>query len=424
MRKGLLSSVATALVGAGSALAQNPYYLPTDGPAGAMPTLLSAEPIQAPAVPPPPPPTLSGGSTGLVPGVDCLPAAVPAQPRFYGDISYMLTWVKNGTNPGPLAIGAPSTAALFGPATTTLIGGQDTEFNGQSGARVNVGMWLGCENKFGVEAGGFILQQGSLSAAATTNGGAANPVLARPFFNADLVPPGPDAIIIGGPGVAGAIVERDTTRLWGAEANAVLNWRDECRRRTDLLAGFSYTDLRETLGVTSTTDTTAAGIGPFTTTLDDAVNTRNQFYAGQVGARTTWTYGAFTLAMTGKIALGVNHETVDRFGNTTFSFPGAAPINMPNAFLTQASNAGHLNNNQFAVGLPSQILLGYQVTEHLNAFLGYDFVYISSVARPGDQVDLVMQTNPTTGAIVRPVGGIHTTDFWANSLLAGMSFKY
>jgi hypothetical protein len=25
---------------------------------------------------------------------------------------------------------------------------------------------------------------------------------------------------------------------------------------------------------------------------------------------------------------------------------------------------------------------------------------------------------------IRPVGGIHTTDFWANSLLAGMSFKY
>ena len=49
MRKGLLSSVATALVGAGSAFAQNPYYLPTDGQAGAMPTLLSAEPIQAPA---------------------------------------------------------------------------------------------------------------------------------------------------------------------------------------------------------------------------------------------------------------------------------------------------------------------------------------------------------------------------------------
>ena len=45
MRKGLLSSVATALVGAGSALAQNPYYLPTDGtgPTTGVPALLSAE---------------------------------------------------------------------------------------------------------------------------------------------------------------------------------------------------------------------------------------------------------------------------------------------------------------------------------------------------------------------------------------------
>ena len=422
MRKGLLCSVATALVGAGSALAQNPYYLPTDGRANAMPTLLSAEPMPAPTGAPTAPPALSGGSTGLVPGVDCLPAAVPAQPRFYGDVSYMLTWVKNGLNPGPLAIAAPSAGALFGPATATLIGGQDSTFNGQSGARVNVGMWLGSENKFGVEAGGFILQQGSLSSAAGTNGAAANTILARPFFNADLVPAGPDAIIIGGPGVTSAIFERETTRLWGAEANAVLNWRDDCHRRVDLLAGFTYTDLRETLGVTSVSDMTAAG--GVTTELDDALNTRNQFYAGQVGARTTWTYGSFTLAMTGKIALGVNHETVDRFGTTTFGAPGAAPVAVPNAFLTQTSNAGHLTNNQFAVGLPSQILLGYQVTEHLNAFVGYDFVYITSVARPGDQVDLVMQTNPNTGAAIRPVGGIHTAEFWANSLLAGVSFKY
>jgi hypothetical protein len=426
MRKGLLTSVATALVGAGSALAQNPYYLPTDGQAGGIPALLSAEPMPAPAAArPAAPPALTGGSTGLVPGVDCLPAAAPPQPRFYGDIAYMLTWVKNGHNPGPLAVTAPSAAALFGPGTTAVIGGRDTEFDGQNGARVNIGMWLGCENKIGFEVGGFILEQGRNGSAVTTDGGAANPVLARPFVNLDLVPPALDAIIVGGPGLAGAIIERETTRLWGVEANGVLNWRDDCHRRTDLLAGFGYTDLRETLGITSTTTNVGnPALATFSTVLDDAVNTRNQFYAGQVGARTTWTFGKLSLAMTGKIALGVNHETVDRFGNSTFTFPGAAPFSAPGGFLTQSSNAGRLNRDQFAVGLPSQILLGYQVTDHLNAFLGYDFIYISNVVRPGDQVDLTSQTNPLTGAAIRPVGGIHTTDFWANSLLAGMSFKF
>ena len=59
-----------------------------------------------------------------------------------------------------------------------------------------------------------------------------------------------------------------------------------------------------------------------------------------------------------------------------------------------------------------------------NAFLGYDFIYITDVARPGGQIDLVNQTNPTTGAVLHPAGGVRTTDFWANSLLAGVSFKY
>src|SRR5204863_9554933 len=97
MRKEMLSCVATALVGAGSALAQYHSYLPSDGPAPAssprsMPVLLSADP----APPPPPdkgstaPPTSSGGSTGLVPGVDCLPPAVPDHDKIWVEVSYLL----------------------------------------------------------------------------------------------------------------------------------------------------------------------------------------------------------------------------------------------------------------------------------------------------------------------------------------------
>ena len=252
MRKGLLCSVATTLVGAGTALAQNPYYLPTDGPSTRTPALLSVETNKAPpAAGSTAPPALSSGSTGLVPGIDCLPAAIPSHPKYFGDVSYMLTWIKDAPNPGPLAIAAPSGATLFGPGTAVLIGGQQSSFDAQSGIRANVGMWLGCDAKVGFEVGGFILQQQSNAFGISTDGGAANPTLARPFANLNLTPPGPDALIVGGPGIAGAIIERETTNLWGAEANGILNWRDDCHRRTDLLAGFTYTDLRETLGIAS-----------------------------------------------------------------------------------------------------------------------------------------------------------------------------
>jgi hypothetical protein len=57
------------------------------------------------------------------------------------------------------------------------------------------------------------------------------------------------------------------------------------------------------------------------------------------------------------------------------------------------------------------------------AFIGYDFVYLSRTARPGDQIDLAFQTNGT-GTTVRPLGGIHSDDFWMNAGLIGVKFKF
>jgi Putative beta barrel porin-7 (BBP7) len=435
MRKGLLTSMATALVGVGSALAQNPYYLPTDGPAGNVPTLLSAEPIPAPARTPTAPPSMTGGSTGLVPGLDCLPPSVPAQPRFYGDVSYMLTWVKDGRNNNPLAIAAPAGAGLVpvglgtflanpaAPGTTTVLGGQDTTFNGQSGIRANLGMWLDCESKFGIEAGGYVIEQGSNSAAITSNGSAANPVLARPFINAGAfaIPNGPQALVIASPGFPGSISERETTRLWGYEANGVLNWRADCNRRVDLLAGFTYTDLHETLGVTSYQTNALTFANAIN---DDAIGTRNQFYAGQIGARSTWTFGQLSLMFSGKIAAGVNHETVDRVGTNYFNNPGVAPFTNPGGgFLAVTPNEGVVTRDKFTVGLPSQIVLNYQVNCHMSAYVGWDFIYLSAAVRPGDQIDLTYQAN-ANGVVIRPSPAIHQTDFWANSAMAGLAFKY
>jgi hypothetical protein len=413
MRKGLLSSVATALVGAGSALAQNPYYLPTDnaGLTPGVPALLSAEAGAGP-VASAPAPVMSGGSTGLVPGVDCLPAAIPNHPKFYGDVAYMLTWVKEGANPGPLAIVAPSGAPLFGPGSAAVIGDNHTQFDAQSGIRATVGTWLGCEGKFGVEAAGFILQRQSVGTFLGSDGAPGSPTIARPFANLNLVPAGADALLVAAPGLPGSITERETVYLWGAEGNAVYNWHQDCHRRTDIYGGFSYTDLHETLGVTSITSIGSPVL------VDDAIGTRNQFYAGQIGTRTTFTYGKLSLVASGAIQAGVNHESIDRLGNTSFG-----GTSMPGGFLVQTSNAGRQTTDKFAVGLPSRLVLGYQVTQNLNAFIGYDFVYITNVVRPGNQTDLSFQSN-ANGTTVRPVGGFNQTDFWANSLLAGIAVKF
>jgi Putative beta barrel porin-7 (BBP7) len=423
MRKGLLSSVATALVGAGSALAQTPY-LPTDatgrptGPTASMPALLSADPAAPPAASgSTAPPTMSCGSTGLTPGVDCLPASLPSHEKFWGDISYMLAWIKNGPNPGPLGVITPIGGGVINTGSAVLVGNQDTQFDGQNGVRASAGMWFGCDAKVGFEARGFVLERMSDSEAVGSSGAATVPVnLIRPFFNANTGTV--SGVTIGGPGLAGGIVSDTSTRFWGAEGNLLLNWRDEPCRRVDLYAGFVYYDLLERLNVVSVSGNPG---GPGVA-LSDSIDTRNQFYGGQVGMKSTWTRGRFTLIGSGGLALGVEHEVVDRLGGST-GVVGGVPVGTNSGFLVQASNRGRVSQDKFAVAMPSNLTLSYQVTDHMAAFIGYDFVYLSRTARPGDQIDLAFQTNGT-GTTVRPLGGIHSDDFWMNAGLIGVKFKF
>src|SRR4051794_39297955 len=219
MRKGLLSTVATALVGAGSALAQT-SYLPGDGsaptgkPGNGLPVPLSAEPA-ARAAAPSAPPALSCGSTGLVPGVDCLPASVPEREKSWVEVSYLVAWIKNGPNPGLLGTASPVGATIAGPATVGLVGGRETEFDYQSGFRVTAGTWFGCDNKVGFEASGFLLEQTNDRQTAIATGAAGTTVnLFRPFFNANTR--AVNGILLGGPGVAGGITSESTSRFWGA----------------------------------------------------------------------------------------------------------------------------------------------------------------------------------------------------------------
>src|SRR4051812_48382513 len=100
MGKGLLSTVVLALVATSPASAQTPSYLP--GPGDPLPGRASVGvgmPVLLPAAPDSLPPAtdtgLTGGSTGLRPGVDCLPNpcdVCPTKPRMYGDIAYLLLW--------------------------------------------------------------------------------------------------------------------------------------------------------------------------------------------------------------------------------------------------------------------------------------------------------------------------------------------
>jgi hypothetical protein len=437
--------MAATLLTACPALAQLPGYLPgsNDQSPGmarvtvGMPALLSASPDSAP-------PTndgaLTGGSTGLRPGVDCLPAPCDvcrAAPRFYGDVAYMLTWIKDGPRNFPLAATTPPAAVGFGVVPgTTFFGGDKIDFDAFNGMRGTAGVWLDRQARWGVEGVGFFTEQRSDGFLLTNTGAATNPVaLVRP-----VIDPGINQVVTAAVAVpsitAGSVTVDSTSRLWGAEGNIVRNYRNPGPTRIDLLAGFRYLDLRETLSVAQSSTTLANPVAfapPLSSTSADEFDTRNQFFGGQVGSRMVLTRGPLALTLISKLALGFTYEVVDRTGISSYAIPGF-PSATPGGFLVQASNAGREYRDRFAVLPETTVQLDYWITEHLSAFIGYNFLYVSSVARPGDQVDPAVElvVTPIGGLTVpgtspgatRPAAGIHGDSFYANSLTFGMAYKW
>ncbi len=89
----------------------------------------------------------------------------PAANRFWVQVDYLFWWLKPGPLGTPLVTTDPSqgvargSGGLANPTTQVVLGGHDIDFPPLSGGRLRAGCALG--DGFGIEAGGFLLQQQS-----------------------------------------------------------------------------------------------------------------------------------------------------------------------------------------------------------------------------------------------------------------------
>ncbi|HEX5271160.1 MAG TPA: BBP7 family outer membrane beta-barrel protein, partial [Gemmataceae bacterium] len=340
---------------------------------------------------------------------DCAAPAGPSGPRVWADADYLLWWVKNGPLPAPLvttnADALGSIGALNETATRVLFGGSggDLNYHQFSGGRVTVGGWLGRDERFGAEVSGFLLETRALSFQASSAGGDA-PLVSVPF-NATVPftfnPAGETSLNAGGaPNTVGV---SSTSRLWGAEANDLFRLIDRPRWQLTLLFGFRYLDLDERLGLN---DTFSDAAGGGVLSVIDTFHTRNQFYGGQLGLRAGLRFGRLSVDVTGKCALGVDYEFSDINGSTVtthgaFGFPTGV---VPGGLFAEASNVGRHTDTPFTVVPEARLQVGYDLTRHLRAVIGYDFLYVSDVLRPGAQVD--RNVNPTQSVLFGGTGGV------------------
>jgi hypothetical protein len=79
-----------------------------------------------------------------------------------------------------------------------------------------------------------------------------------------------------------------------------------------------------------------------------------------------------------------------------------------------------------------QLNFGYQLTQGIRPFFGYNWLYLSNAVRPGNQIDRAV--NPTQNPLFVPPGTLtgpaaplanfRTSDFWAQGFNLGVEFRY
>ncbi len=196
------------------------------------------------------------------------------------------------------------------------------------------------------------------------------------------------------------------------------------------LAGIRYLNLHENLNI----GTLSSDILTTPNTVlsqSDLFSTRNQFYGGQVGGRINWQSDRFGLDLTGKLAIGATHQSVDIQGVSTQTGPGGVNGTFPGGFFTQNSNMGHTTANQFGFIPSVEMKFSVFITSYLRAFVGYDFLYWSQVVRPGSQVDRNINLTQSavfgTGALMGPAYPMplfNRSDFWAQGMNVGLELRF
>jgi hypothetical protein len=342
---------------------------------------------------------------------------------FWARAEYLAYFVKNAPLPVSLVTGNPNN-----PTQELLDSSQNLGVF--AGFRLGMGAWLDGDENIGVEASFFALERRTRFFSASSDAAGA-PTLAFPFVNQTPGAVGDNLLPIAAPGqFAGGVQIASSLQLWGTEANSLFVLMREKDFEFVAIAGMRYVDLQEKLNV-STTSSTVVGLPNTVLSQSDQFNTRNQFYGAQIGGRVNWQSGPFGADLTGKLALGDSHQSVEIQGVSTQTGPGGINGTFPGGFFTQPSNIGRFGANQFAF-IPSLELKAYMLlTSQLKAFVGYDFLYWSQVVRPGDQID--RNVNFTQSAVfgngvlsgpASPSPLTSRTDFWAQGISFGFEFQF
>lgn len=172
-------------------------------------------------------------------------------------------------------------------------------------------------------------------------------------------------------------------------------------------------------------------LGSNTLVVVDGTKTIVQFYGGTVGSRYSYTIGQFTLTGTAKVTLGEEQSTIIGQGQTILN-PGVGQSTANGGLTVVGLNNTRRQDDKIAWMPEVGAGVTWSPLTWASFNLGYNFAYLSRVARPGDQFD--RNVNPTlipaSSTYGVPFGSaspsprVDTSDMWFSSFNFGITIRF
>jgi hypothetical protein len=390
---------------------------------------------------------------------------------FQLDADYLAWFIKKNPVPVPLVTLASFDDALPGaigqPHTRILLGKEEIGMGWMQGFEGRVKGWI--QPKFGLEGAYFILPKVQEEKKQQTSGQPDSPNLAVPMvdvtgvFGLNGIPgetifilPGP---LFGAPFFSGSFNVHLSSRFQGAEVNGFYAWKTEPRYVVEWIWGLRWFQLEESLKFKISTTLVPNSTDTYNSSqFNDRFKTTNDFVASQLGIKGQCNWGFWRLEGVVKGALGASLEELAIRGSSQtitgtvwFLTAGTGNETLTGGIFAEPSNKGVHHKAPFAYAFEARVNSLLEITQNWAFDIGYTFVWISKVLRPGNQIDrninstrtaLAEASRATTGigsgpipfgtpaSAPAPVGKaapkalFKQSSFWAQGLNIGIRFSF
>lgn len=332
-------------------------------------------------------------------------------------------WVRNewlywATSGQPLPILATGSPAFTAPGlagvpgtvnTVTLYGDSRVNNDFRNGYRLSAGTWFDDCRTCGIEGDFFFLGD---SRQGFSTGSFGTSIIGRPYVHPATGQPAVSLVSFPGR-TAGALNIDVRNSTIGGGVNTIHDLCGGDCHRIDLLVGYRYWNVADDVQITDARLLVSGGVPVAAAQFHDRFQTSNNFHGGLIGLAGETQGKKWFVGGRASVALGANCQTIDIGGSTLIATPNGVPATPVGGLLAQPGNIGQYNRSVFAVVPEVGVRVGCHLSEHTRFYAAYNFLYMSSVVRAGDQIGTSM-----------PIYTPNPTDFWAQGVSLGFELHY